>query len=171
MSRIPVKISFLWDRKHGIFAAASFAASVTLWYLRNNMHNITFLNFLNYVTAMLRALFVWRGSHDSHFSTVKITYRGWLKFRRVPIFVFFVEGPIHKFHYQRNGNFLYELWKQNTMATNFEPQECVIFVQYTKLVPTKKKAIRSNWCYKTYETLNKFKFHGFSDLNSNLSKH
>ena len=37
---------------------------------------------------------------------------GWHHFRGVPIFVVFVEGPIHEFLYPRISNFLYELyWK------------------------------------------------------------
>ena len=38
-----------------------------------------------------------------------IHYCGWLNFRWVPIFVVFVEGPIHKFLYPRISDFLYEL--------------------------------------------------------------
>ena len=37
------------------------------------------------------------------------SYCGWLKFRGVPIFVVFVDGPIHEFQYPRISNFLYEL--------------------------------------------------------------
>ena len=36
-SRIPVKISFLWGPKYGIYAATSFSANVTSWCSRNNM--------------------------------------------------------------------------------------------------------------------------------------
>ena len=36
-----VKISFLWCRKHCVYAAVSFAASVTSWYLRHVMQNCT----------------------------------------------------------------------------------------------------------------------------------
>ena len=49
-------------------------------------------------------------------------YCGWHKFRGVPIFVVFVEGPIHEFK---------TIIKLNTKATNFEPHECVIFVEST----------------------------------------
>ena len=120
-SRITVKISFLWGPKHGVYAAASFSANVTLWCSRTDAQiftsiilymNIIFIvqwlfhgnseilhcsnvfahhqklckpenifkqtrvnfcyrknmtSFLNYVTATLRALFVWRGSHISCF--------------------------------------------------------------------------------------------------------
>ena len=38
-----------------------------------------------------------------------VWYCGWFKFRGVPIFVVFMEGPIHEFQYPRNGTFLYEL--------------------------------------------------------------
>ena len=41
LSRIAVKISFLWGREHGLYAEASFAASVSSQYLRNNMQNFT----------------------------------------------------------------------------------------------------------------------------------
>ena len=41
----------------------------------------------------------------------KIKYCEWLYFRGVPIFVVFVEGPIHEYKYPRIGDFLYELWK------------------------------------------------------------
>ena len=34
--------------------------------------------------------------------------------------------------------------KENTMATNFEPHECVIFVQSPKIGTHKNKAIHSN---------------------------
>ena len=39
----------------------------------------------------------------------KKIYCGWLNFRGVPIFVVFVEGPIHEFQYQRIDDFSYEL--------------------------------------------------------------
>ena len=41
LRRIAVKISFLWCRKHCVYAAVSFAAVVTLWYLSNVMQNYT----------------------------------------------------------------------------------------------------------------------------------
>ena len=41
MSRIFVKISFLWGPKHRVYTTASFAASVTSCYLHNGMHNFT----------------------------------------------------------------------------------------------------------------------------------
>ena len=43
LSRIAVKISFLWGHKHCVYAAASFAATDTSWYLRNDMQNCTFV--------------------------------------------------------------------------------------------------------------------------------
>ena len=39
LSSIAVKISFLWGREHGVYAEASFVASVT--YLGNNVQNFT----------------------------------------------------------------------------------------------------------------------------------
>ena len=36
-----VKISSLLDLKHGVCTAQAFVTSVTLWYSRNNMHEIT----------------------------------------------------------------------------------------------------------------------------------
>ena len=41
LSRIAVKISFLWGREYDVYATASFAESATSWYLRNGMQNIT----------------------------------------------------------------------------------------------------------------------------------
>ena len=41
LSRIAVKISFLWGCKHGVYAIASFTASVTSWYLPNGLQNFT----------------------------------------------------------------------------------------------------------------------------------
>ena len=35
----------------------------------------------------------------------------------------------------------YVTWKKNTMATNFEPHECVIFVQSTEISTHENKAI------------------------------
>ena len=39
LSSIVVKISFLWDREHGVYAETSFAANVTSWYVRNDLQN------------------------------------------------------------------------------------------------------------------------------------
>ena len=47
-----------------------------------------------------------------------------LNFRRVPIFT---EGPIYEIA------ILYELRKENIMATNFEPHKCVILVKSTEI--------------------------------------
>ena len=41
LSSIAVKISFLWGCEHCVYAEASFAASVSLRYLRDDMQNIT----------------------------------------------------------------------------------------------------------------------------------
>ena len=41
LSRITVKISFLWGPKHDVYATAAFAASATLWYIRYDMQNFT----------------------------------------------------------------------------------------------------------------------------------
>ena len=116
--RIIVKISFLWDLKHGVYATASFSANMTpscsrngtlmftsfILYIKiisiaqwlsggnseilhgsdvfarrqilckpesifkqtrvNFFYRENMTSFLNYVTAMLRALFAWRGSYD-----------------------------------------------------------------------------------------------------------
>ena len=35
--------------------------------------------------------------------------------------------------------------EENTMATNFEPHECIIFVQSTKIGTHENKAIHSNY--------------------------
>ena len=41
LSRIAVKISFLWGCEHSVYAEASFAAIVTSRYLRYDMQNFT----------------------------------------------------------------------------------------------------------------------------------
>ena len=41
LSRPAVKISFLWGLKHIVYSAASFSASVTSSFLRNDMPNFT----------------------------------------------------------------------------------------------------------------------------------
>ena len=41
LSSIGVKKNILCARYHGVYAATSFAASVTLWYLRNDILNVT----------------------------------------------------------------------------------------------------------------------------------
>ena len=41
LSSIAIKMSFLWGREHGVYAEASFAASVTSRYLRDDMQNFT----------------------------------------------------------------------------------------------------------------------------------
>ena len=70
-------------------------------------------------------------------------YCGWLNFRGVPIFVVFVEGPVHEFQCQRKSHFLYELWRKILWLTNFEPRQCLIFLQSTKIGTHKNKAIHS----------------------------
>ena len=67
------------------------------------------------------------------------SYCGWLKFRGVPIFVVFVEGPIHEFQYPWNGNFLYELWKKILWPQILNPTNVSFFFNPRKLVPTKMK--------------------------------
>ena len=42
--------------------------------------------------------------------------------------------------------------KENTMATNFKPQECVIFVQSTKIGTQENKAIHSTFYVPIEET-------------------
>ena len=41
LSCIAVKISFLWGCDYCVYAEASLATRVTLWYLRNDMQNFT----------------------------------------------------------------------------------------------------------------------------------
>ena len=63
-------------------------------------------------------------------------YCQWLNFHEVPIFVVFVEGPIHKkFQYPRIGNFLYELWRKILWPRILNP---IIFNPW-KLIPMKIK--------------------------------
>ena len=41
LSKIAVKISFLWDPKDCVYAAALFIATITLWYLHNDIKKFT----------------------------------------------------------------------------------------------------------------------------------
>ena len=41
LSSVAVKISFLWGCEHCVYAEVSFAASVSLRYLRDDMQNLT----------------------------------------------------------------------------------------------------------------------------------
>ena len=55
----------------------------------------------------------WESRKYRHFYKWKLTkgnpkYCGWLNFREVPIFVVFVEGPVHEFKYQLISDFLCE---------------------------------------------------------------
>ena len=70
-------------------------------------------------------------------------YCGWLNFRGVPISVVFVEGSIQEFQYPRISDFLYKLWRKNTMGTNCKPHEYVNFVQSRKIGTHENKAIHS----------------------------
>ena len=61
-----------------------------------------------------------------------------------------MEGQILELQYPRNSDLMYEIWrfnvwnmKENIMATNFEPHECVTFVQSTKIGIYEYKAIHS----------------------------
>ena len=65
----------------------------------------------------------------------------------------FVEAQIHEFHYPRNGNFLYQLWKKIYMAMYFEPLECIIFVHSTKIGTHENKAIHNTGCPESNLTL------------------
>ena len=66
-------------------------------------------------------------------------YCGWLNFRGVPIFVVFVESPIHEFQYPRIGNFLHELWRKILWPRILNPTNVSILFNLRKLVPTKIK--------------------------------
>ena len=57
----------------------------------------------------------------SYDGSVQTVYCGWLKFRGVPIFVIFVEGPVHEFQCPRNSNFLYEFWKKTLWPRILNP--------------------------------------------------
>ena len=64
-------------------------------------------------------------SSASQFLLIRsLIYSRLLKFHRVPIFVVFVEGPIHEFQYPRNCNFLYELWKKYYVHDYLTPRMC-----------------------------------------------
>ena len=58
---------------------------------------------------------------------------GWLKFRGVPIFVVFVGGFVSRNLVPTKKQFSVWIMKESAMATNFEPHECVIFAQSTKI--------------------------------------
>ena len=79
------------------------------------------------------------GMSHSYNKGVYMVYCGWLKFRGVPIFVVFVEGPNHEFQYPRNGNFLYELWKKILWPQILNPTNVSFLFNPRKLVPTKIK--------------------------------
>ena len=51
LSRIAVKISFLWSLKQGVYASASFAASVTFLFLHNDRQN--FSSVILYVNILI----------------------------------------------------------------------------------------------------------------------
>ena len=70
---------------------------------------------------------------------IKVTYCGWLKFHGVLIFVVFVGGSIHEFHYPWKGNFLYELWKKILWPQILNLTNVSFLFNPQKLVPTKIK--------------------------------
>ena len=76
-------------------------------------------------------------------------YCWWLKFRGVPIFMVFVEGPIYEFQYPRKSNFLYELWKKLLWPRMLNPSNVSFLFNPRKLVPTKIKP--STVCQGTFE--------------------
>ena len=55
------------------------------------------------------------------------------------MFVVFLEGPIYEFQYP------VRIMNENTMTTNFEPHECFIFVQSTKIGINETKANNSKY--------------------------
>ena len=67
------------------------------------------------------------------------THCGWLNFRGVPIFVVFVEGPVHEFKYPRNSDFLYELWRKILWPRISNPMNVWFLFNPRKLVPTNIK--------------------------------
>ena len=89
---------------------------------------------------LLKYCCLWRVATNTH----SLNYRGWLNFLRVPIFVVFVEGPIHEFQCPRNSDFLYELWRKILWPRNFEPHEYLIFLQSMKIGTLENKAIQSS---------------------------
>ena len=97
------------------------------------------------VSIWLALLINWRMFLHPHFKLKKLKfdteqkYCGWLKFRGVPIFMVFVEGPIHEFQYQRNGNILYELWKKILWRRILNPKNVSFLFNPRKLVHTKIK--------------------------------
>ena len=70
----------------------------------------------------------------------------WLKFRGLPIFMVFMEGPIQEFQYPQNDNFLYDLWKKMLWPRISNPTN-VIFVQSMKIGTHENKVIHSIWFY------------------------
>ena len=85
-------------------------------------------------------------------------YCRWLNFRGAPIFVVFVEGPIHEFEYPWISDFQYELWRKilwpwilnlTNVSFSFNPR---------KLVPTKTSILRVlQKQYRSPTVPNKFK--------------
>ena len=67
------------------------------------------------------------------------SYCEWLIFRGVPIFVVFVEGPIHEFQYPWISDSLYELWRKILWPRIMNPTNVSFSVNPQKLVPTKLK--------------------------------
>ena len=62
-------------------------------------------------------------------------YCEWLKFRGVPIFVVFMEGPIHEFQYPQNFNFCM-LYESKYRVHEFWTSRMCHFFYPRKLVPT-----------------------------------
>ena len=56
LSRIAVKISFLWGHKHGVYAAVSFSANVTSWCSRNDTNIFNFVNLYINITFIAQWL-------------------------------------------------------------------------------------------------------------------
>ena len=66
-------------------------------------------------------------------------YCGWLNFRWIPIFMVFVEGPIHEFQYPWISYFLCELWRKILMPRILNPTNMSFLFNPRKLEPTKTK--------------------------------
>ena len=60
-SRIAVKISFLWDHKHGVYAAASFSANVTSWCSRDTP---IFTSIILYINIIFIAQWLFGGNSE-----------------------------------------------------------------------------------------------------------
>ena len=73
LSRIAVKIIFYWYCKHVVYAAVSFAAIVTSWYLRNVMQN--FISVILYMNIICSAQWLFGANLEILDCSADLTWR------------------------------------------------------------------------------------------------